>query len=69
MRGNAWVGGLIRYIRCKDGHNAANMQKNMQKKLRTEQSGIAPFSFANGGQRIKGTAQPECNLLYVNLIY
>lgn len=31
MRGNGWVGGLIRYIRRKDGHNAANMQQKCAK--------------------------------------
>lgn len=31
MRGNGWVGGLIRYIRRKDGPNAAKTQQRRAK--------------------------------------
>lgn len=69
MGGNAWVGGLICYIKCKDGHNAPNMQKNVLK-LGIERSGFAPFSFVNSGPTNKrdSTARKQLAICLSNTL-
>lgn len=54
MRGNGWVGGLIRYIRRKDGHNAANTRQRCARD-EGEQPSFAPFSARSGGKRVSSS--------------
>lgn len=55
MRGNGWVGGLIRYIRRKDGNNAANTPQRVAK----DEDPTAEFRTFVCPQRRKGSAQAE----------
>lgn len=72
MRGNGWVGGLIRYIRRKDGHNAANTQQRRAKdEDRTAESRTCFYGEKgelkqNGSS--EGLKEPELQILDAPLI-